>query len=261
MTRAQSCDFKKDVVEPDSCRTGSKRKGSTDGTRAHLGRTLVVKGRYSKARIARPLASRETKKGRGGGGPETCAEVTPPWTRVLGEGTVVAPDGSQALHSAASEAGRPSLKGVKHITKVFTPVAKLLKSKLANDVVKMLRSSTKGKRPQVKEPKLYFVLAAGDNAAESMSGHIKNTMRRLGDMGRPNIAVPIAKNVQALAAAALLRRAGFQSVLDALRQYRIACSIGAVSLPPKNAFSMESVSGWLLREERCAARASGLQHQ
>eukprot|EP00959_Pyramimonas_sp_CCMP1952_P145162 3039404-Pyramimonas_sp.AAC.1 len=39
-----------------------------------------------------------------------------------------------------------------------------------------------------------------------------------------------------LAGAALLRRAGLASVLDALRRYRVACASGAVQVAPKDCF-------------------------
>ena len=85
------------------------------------------------------------------------------------------------------------------------------------------------------------------NAAESMTGHIKNTMRRLGNVGRFNNKHTDAKNVQTMAAAALLRHSGYQTVLDALKKYRIACSTGAVSVAPKDAFQIESVKNWIFQ--------------
>ena len=112
----------------------------------------------------------------------------------------------------------------------------------------MLRSSSKGKMPAVKETARYVILVGGDNAAESQTGHIKNTMRRVGNIGRFATGVVEKKNVQTMAAAALLRRAGFQTVLESLRQYRVACSSGIVSVAPKDAFETKGVRGWLFKE-------------
>ncbi len=115
-------------------------------------------------------------------------------------------------------------------------------------MVKMLRSNAKGERPAVKETKLYFVLVGGDNAAEGQTGHIKNTMRRLGNVRRFNSSESASENVQALAAAALLRNAGFKSVLAALKQYRLACSVGTISAAPKDAFNMETAKKWMFKQ-------------
>ena len=118
---------------------------------------------------------------------------------------------------------------------------------MKKDVLKLLRSKCKGKQPAVKETALYFVLVGGDNAAESQTGHLKNTMRRIGNIGRFGAGQTVKKDVQTLAAAALLRQSGFQTVLKALKQYRIACSIGAVSVAPKDAFNMNCVKGWIFQ--------------
>ena len=48
----------------------------------------------------------------------------------------------------------------------------------------MLRKQTKGKQPAVKETSYHFKLAGGDQCAESGLGHIKSTMRRVGNIGR-----------------------------------------------------------------------------
>ena len=194
-----------------------------------------------------PLPSKDSKKGRGGGGPERKEEVADPIAKLFGCNTIVAADGSTGFQAAAKDANKPSLKGVSHITKVFTPVTKLLKSKLSQGEIKLLRRHCKGEQPAVKETALYFVLAAGDNAAENITGHIKNTMRRFGNLGRNNATHDETKNVQTLAAAALLRHAGVQTVFDVLKRYRLACSTGVVSTSPKDAFSMKTVRKWMFK--------------
>ena len=112
--------------------------------------------RVSKEWVATSLPSKNSKKGRGGGGAESLKEVSAKVLKLFGKGTVMAPDGSPAFHAAAKKGGKPSLKGVSHLTKVFTPVSKLLKSTLQKDEIKMLRSNSKGKGAAVNETKLYF---------------------------------------------------------------------------------------------------------
>ena len=69
-------------------------------------------------------------------------------------------------------------------------------------------------------------------------------MRRLGNVGRFSSKKPQMKNIEALAAAALLRKSGYDRVLQALREYRIACSTGKVRVAPRHAFEAEHCT-WL----------------
>ena len=244
--RSQCMTFVNDIIEPDTTRTASKKKGvANPQMQQHHGRTLVVKSRFSKKWSALPLRARETKKGRGGGGPETLKEVSKAVEVAAGPGTVVSPDGAIAFKSAAQSAGRPVLQGVNHNQKIFTPVCRLLKSKLDARTVKMLRQRTKGTRPSVQENSRYFVMAGGDNSAEGTTGHLKNTMRRVGNLGRNNTSVSERKNVQALSAAALHRSAGFESVLEAVKEYREDLSSGVIRLSCKEAFKEEKCGTWL----------------
>ena len=55
------------------------------------------------------------------------------------------------------------------------------------------------------------------------------------------------KNVQTLAAAALLRNSGYKTILDALKKYRIACATGVVSVAPGNAFKVKCVKDWIFK--------------
>ena len=95
-------------------------------------------------------------------------------------------------------------------------------------------------------PRSILTLPAGDNAAEGLTGNLKNTMRRLGNFGLNTSPAACKKNVQALASAALLRNAGLNSVLTALSLYRIALSRGDINLSPKDAFDVSSCSSWLI---------------
>ena len=223
-------------------------KKLTGGMKSHQGRLLAVKGRFSKKWTASMLPTRNSKAKRGSGGPESLAEVRGPRAHAMGKGTALAPDGAQAFHSAAAEIGVPSLPGVNHQDKVFTPVTRLLKSKLPKRTAAALRRHSRGKAPAVQETKLYFKLVAGDNSVESVQGRIRNTLRRVGNVGRHN-ASETKKAVQTLSGAALLRRAGVASVLDALRRYRVALSAGVVQMTPRESFRAESCV-WAVAEEK-----------
>ena len=117
-------------------------------------------------------------------GPETKEEVTPFIQSKMGKGTALAPDGGRAFAAAAAKSSKPILKGVAHGKNVWTPVARLAKKDLDSATVRMLKKHAKGKRPSVREYKAHFVICAGDQGAESTFAHIKNTMRRLGNIGR-----------------------------------------------------------------------------
>ena len=52
------------------------------------------------------------------------------------------------------------------------------------------------------------------------------------------------RNIEVLAAAALYRKAGVNTVLDALREYRLACSNGTVRVAPRYAVDQERCA-WL----------------
>ena len=109
-----------------------------------------MKSRFSKKWLALTLKPRETKKGRGGGGPETRQEMSKAVQMAAGPNTIVSPDGTIAFKSAAKAIGRPVLHGVNQNQKLFTPVCRLLKSKLDSRTVKMLRERTKGSKPSIK---------------------------------------------------------------------------------------------------------------
>lgn len=87
-------------------------------------------------------------------------------------------------------------------------------------------------------------LPAGDNSAESTLGHVQNTMRRIGNIGRMATKNTERRNVEALAGAALLRNAGFHSVLAALQSFRVAGSKGMLKAGPREAFNMKKCK-WL----------------
>ena len=107
------------------------------------------------------------------------------------------------------------------------------------------------KKPPVKETKRFFIVAGGEQGAESTIGHIKNTQRRFGSLGRLNKGMTNKashrRNVDALAAAAILREAGVQPVMDALRAYRVAGMKGQLKASPTEAYDINKCR-WAVRQ-------------
>mmetsp|Transcript_39790 Transcript_39790/g.71570 ORF Transcript_39790/g.71570 Transcript_39790/m.71570 type:complete len:114 (+) Transcript_39790:226-567(+) len=95
----------------------------------------------------------------------------------------------------------------------------------------MLSRAAQKSDAHVIEQKTQFKLPAGDQGCESLSGHLNNTLRRLGNKGRVRRKKADAPSVQGLAAARLLRRPGLKSVLDALGLCRESASQGLVKIP------------------------------
>ena len=130
---AKDFEFKADVVEPDSGQMGVRKDKTA------LGRILVLKGRFTKKRVARALPDSVSKIDRGMGA-ETRQDVDNPIKMHMGSATVGAPDGGRAFHGAPQASGIPTLTGVNHMKKVFTPVGKLLKSTLTTGTTRMLHN-------------------------------------------------------------------------------------------------------------------------
>jgi hypothetical protein len=114
-----------------------------------------------------------------------------------------APDGARAWKGICDTMQMPCASGVSHLRKIFTPVSRFLKSGLTKKAHATLKKQTKGKKAAATASTRYFHICGGDNSAESTLGHIKNSMRRLGNVGRGKSKKPTLKTVQALTSAAL----------------------------------------------------------
>ena len=135
-----------------------------------------------------------------------------------------------------------SLKGVSHLTKVFTPTCKFWKGALSVRHAKTLQVHANKRDSLVKQSKCKCFVAGGDNRAENRLGQIKATMRRCGTLkGHYSSKY---KRIQILAAATLHRKPGIMSALNALQLYRNDCSSGKICVAPKHAFVPNSLS-WL----------------
>lgn len=238
---SQDLRFKTEVVECDSARFGSSR-GSC-GERVHSGRTLVLKGRQSKKWSSQPLPVK-ISTGQRGMGPETAEEVTPAIQKQVPKSALLAPDGARAWKRAAD--GRVILTGVNHQKKIFTPASKVAKKDLKPATARFLKSKAKGPKKVAAEYKKHYRIAGGDNAAESVFGHISNMLRKTNSKGRnakAKMRTPLAQS-----SAALLRRPGFLSVLQAHKEYREALLTGALQVSPSNAYKLEHAK-WLHADE------------
>jgi hypothetical protein len=131
---------------------------------------------------------------------------------------------------------------------IFTPVSRFLESGLTKKAHATSKKQTKGKKAAASESSRYFHVCAGDNSAESTLENVKNSVRRLGAVGRGNAKKPSLKTVQALSSAALLRQAGLAKVLEALAAYRAACAIGVLKLAPNTCWQHNKCC-WLYSEE------------
>ena len=166
----------------------------------------------------------------------------------LGPGTFMGADGARAWVSRSRSLNVPILGKVNHQQKVFTPVAKLLKSSLTKLQRRTFSASSKGPAPATEVGRKFFWAAGGDNSAESALARLKNSMRRMQTVGRGNANKGELKSIQSLAAAALLREAGYERVLAALAMYRRALSEGHIHMPPADAFTAEKCD-WIYGSE------------
>ena len=97
--------------------------------------------------------------------------------RAMGTGTLGGVDGGQAFKSACHKAASPPLEGVIHQGNIFTPLVRLNKNLLTNDVVTTLRNAAKDDKSPVLETRTQFLVVGGNNAAEGVHGHLNNTLR------------------------------------------------------------------------------------
>ena len=234
---SQELRFKTEVVECDSARFGSSKKKS--GQRVHSGRTLVLKGRQSKKWSSQPLPVK-ISTGKRGMGPETAEEVSPHIQKQVPKSALLAVDGARAWKRAAD--GRQILTGVNHQKKIFTPASKVDKKDLKPASVRFLQGRSKGPKKVAAAYKQHYRVAGGDNAAEGVFGHISNMLRKTNSKGRN--AKAKMRTLLAQSSAALLRRPGFLSVLQAHKEYREALLTGALQVSPNQAYNLKHAK-WL----------------
>lgn len=252
---SQQVTFRNEVVEPDTGRAGKAVTSPAHRKKKqHTGRTLVLKGRSSRKWCAFALRAVDSRKGRGCP-PERSHEVTPVIRKAVQQGCFLGSDGAKAWTQASSASKAPKLPGVHHQKKVFTPLTRLKKSALTVSQIKTLRAATKGKSPTAKEGKHFFWTTAGDNGAESTMSSLKQSLRRMGHLGRTQVKKPNHQTARTMAAAALAREAGLSCVLTALKLYREALSAGNLHLSPRQAFDVTHCQ-WLFADTHIADKQS-----
>ena len=123
------------------------------------------------------------------------------------------------------------------MTKVFTPTCKFWKGALSVRHAKTLQVHANKRDSLVKQSKRKFFVAGGDNRAENRLGQIKATMRRCSTLkGHYSSKY---KRIQVLAAAALHRKPGIMSALNALQLYRNDCSSGKICVTKRGICSRQ----------------------
>ena len=235
MKRPAAC-FKK----PSSCHkrpagANLKRPASAITTvvgMEYQGRLLTMKGRFSKTWCVVPLCNTQVQAN-APLPPETLDDVLDHIVRSMDIGTIGGIDGSQAFKSACRQAAATPLQGVRHQGNIFTPLVRLEKRLLSKDVTATLSTTAMIEGSCVLEMKTCFLVVGGNNAAEGVHGHLNNTLRRLGLKSGPRSNA----TVSSLAAAALLRRPGFDTVLEAVKLYRDDLLSGSLKVSPKESFA------------------------
>jgi hypothetical protein len=190
---------------------------------------MVVRGRQSRKWIIRSLRDKQTAKG-APPPPENKQKSLDTVLKHFGAGVVGSSDAAPNLLRAFRLAAVPAPRGAVHQRNEFTPVVKLLKSKLPPDAVRTLRMLASGRsahgakrfntsRKAVIEGARHFWLVGGDNGCEAVIMSLKKVLRRtnlLGTSGGDQAQVNL------LYAARMAKSPGFKSTLQALADYRKA---------------------------------------
>eukprot|EP00438_Fugacium_kawagutii_P035332 Skav206922 [mRNA] locus=scaffold808:924582:925967:- [translate_table: standard] len=239
--RGHRTEYRGTVVEPDSGRMGtSKRAGEHGLVRSHEGRVLVLAARNETTWSAFSLPPCRSKDTGRGMGPEKASEIRGAFQKI-DKSCIVAPDGAKAFKKVSAERGLAIAAGVNHQKKIFSPPSVLKKKTLSKAQQSTLKKMSVKKKPAAKQMKTQYVVAAGDNRAESCLGRIKQTMRRQQNVGRGGRQAAARRSVAAMSAAALTRCNGLQYILAAVSSYRSACLSGKCPVAPNLAFAHEAL--------------------
>ena len=176
-----------------------------------IGRTLVAKGRSSKQVKLQPVFDKTVQK-RGGPGAEKSVEVANFVNTCLVQqnANIGNADGGPALQNAIKNTGTPSTKA-KHNQEIYTPTCRLYKRHLSKKQDKTLKSLVQ--KGQAIEMMYFYKVIGGDNGAESVCGHLKNTQRRV------NLTAGPVKNanINMLSSQWLLEKPTLGKLLEAMK--------------------------------------------
>ncbi len=139
-------------------------------------------------------------------------------------------DAAPNLLRACRRAAVPAPRGAVHQRNEFTPVVKLLKSKLPADALRTLRLLASGRSPHgarrfdtsrkaVIEGTRYIWMVGGDNGCEAVIMALKKVLRRTNLLGTSGGS---QAQVNLLYAARMAKTPGFKTTLRALAAYRKA---------------------------------------
>ena len=164
--------------------------------------------------------------------PESTAECAPFAEQVLSKSCIGNADGCQGLQKAIRGAIGVSTKAAHH--KLHYTLTVVIKKKDCSKA--QLRTlSDMVKAGSAIEQVHQFKVVGGDQKTESQIGHLKNTLRRQGKLGRRT-----KHDTSILSAQFLLETPGLDAMLDAISAYRVACR----SCDPDEAFQSH-VQEWL----------------
>ena len=124
----------------------------------------------------------------------------------------------------------------------YTVLRKMLKSSLTQEEKEIMEAMVKKKCAI--ETALYYKFVMGDQHAESLVGHLKQSKKRSGLLGRSS---PGMDGVDNLFAACMLRSPGFDVACEALCMYREFMMSSGVH--PRHAFDSEGIKAWYLEKK------------
>jgi len=199
-------------------KAATKRFWNQKNEESRHGRFAVLRGRFTKKSILKPLPSRSVAKGSPGAG-ETVKE----FSRVVkkhvdGSSVLACTDSGSAVVGAFSAIGVPTA-AARHSLDEMTPTRTFKLSKLTKGQAKMIRKASVCKRPAaVLSPKKTVAkVLGGDNFSEAEFSRLKRSLRRVNKIGRMS---PKRAHIDPLAMQALLDAPGLMTVLNAMSLYR-----------------------------------------
>ena len=194
----------------------------------HKGRHLVLRLRsisgtnQSKRYAVLPLPPKVAGQGHAAGAESFLETALKIQTKLRPGHHVAGVDGAKSLHAAAKHCSVPAIPNVSHMRFVFTPLGAVPKKGLDATATALFRKLC---ADQVcAERRSAFILAAGDQAAESVAAVSKTQLRRMNLLSATARDEIEHRNV--LAAHFLNKHPGMDAVLGALALFRSKASKG-----------------------------------
>eukprot|EP00438_Fugacium_kawagutii_P025471 Skav230237 [mRNA] locus=scaffold4204:191750:192580:- [translate_table: standard] len=204
------------------------------------GRLLVIKGRFSKKSVLKPLPSKNHARG-AHGAPETKPEVMRHVRKhVRADSCVAGSDSGSALVATWKKFSVPYAAAC-HAKDELTPTKSLSLAKCSAAQKKTLKKASLAKKPAAKISGQSAQIVGGDNECESSFSSLKRNLRRQNLIGRNS---PRQMHVDALSAKFNLRSPGLHPILTALGAYRQA-KVSTLGNPPADFLDINKDKDWL----------------